>query len=210
MANVNKQNLGIMSNFNSFSNGLFGMYGTNNYNAQLANLQLSQDLQNLLLNQQGTFKNIDTNGDGKIVKSEYEDYYIKQKENEINEIIRKDDPRLNQYRKESKNMFEAVAEDIYVGEKSDGTVATKKEISEERYEALQQYMNKDNPALLKQRFNIIKNEGPKADVFNGQTLGAQVDKIQYGENMQPVSKTMNTVEYETKEIQVEKAVVPEE
>ena len=130
------------------------------------------------------FSSIDSDGNGEITQNEYEDYYVGGKEASSGTIFREGNPDLIKYRKEAKNFFDAVAQKSGCIGKTiydkDGKAVGNEPVSSinlGRYCATSRVLNKFGKTA-EQRMDIIKKEGPKADIFNGKNLGELVDQEQ--------------------------------
>ena len=174
----------------NYANDVNSNYINNNNNNIISSANLQQSLFNTAQNLRScgnsklAFSTIDADGNGSITQNEYEDYYVGGKEALTGTILREGNPDLAKYRKEAKNLFESIAQKspcvgttIY---DKDGKAIGKEPvnaINQSRYNATVRVLNKFGKTA-EQRTDIIKNEGPQADIFNGKTLGELIDQEQ--------------------------------
>ena len=212
MGNLFNPNFG---NLGSYSNGVnsntINSNTTNNMNnAPLNNTNCSNSngifgnmtaLQTNMMNNfnRGVFSLIDSDGNGHITQNEYEDYYVGGKEASTGTIFREGNPDLIKYRKEAKNLFDAVAQQnncigktIYDKDGKAVGMEPVNAITLGRYNATSRVLNKFGKSA-EQRMDIIKQEGPKADIFNGKNLGELVDQEQTKELNQGNSYNNNSL-----------------
>ena len=116
-------------------------------------------------NGMGEFANIDSSGNGKISRAEYQNYYMRQREMEAGEIIDKNHADYKKYKKEANNMFNALSNDGY--------------ISQKRFQKMLNVFDRHSDGTkdgyidntyMKASLEKIKEQGSSAEILNGKTL----------------------------------------
>lgn len=111
------------------------------------------------------FYTIDSNESGKISRTEYENYFMRQKELETGERIDENHPEYKRYKREAKNLFNAL-------KGSDGS------ISQKRFNKMLQFFDRADGYLdgkidnnyMQESLTKIKQEGANTDILNGKSL----------------------------------------
>ena len=117
----------------------------------------------------GEFKDIDANGNGKINRTEYQNYYMALKQKENGEIIDKNHKDYKKYKNEANQLFNALNKNGVISEKRYLRMLN----AFDRMDSKKDGVIDTN--LMQKSLQKIVDKGADADIHNGKSLSQLVD-----------------------------------